>query len=1254
MGAAGNGDTRFVGQDKNDTASLTMALGGDGGSGAAGGNVTATNEGNILTISDNANGIFAQSVGGGGGVAGAATAKGTGSSHSETMTLTGASGAGGNGGVVTANNLGNVLTIGGDAAAIYAQSIGGGGGKAGSATTAGLPATTATLAAWLANSTSLNTSLQSYAGVQALASGAWTPFDMSSLRNISSDYLAYAATLASDVPDATQGNAAVTMNTGGGSGGGKGTAGNGQAVNVTNLGGMLETHGPLSAGIFAQSVGGGGGDAGSTQVQTLKAGAEGMNATMTLGGRALNTGDGGVVSVRNVDASISTQGDASYGIFAQSLGGGGGHSTLTSSGFASVDGTPTALTLGGDYGTYGNGGNVYIVHAIDASSKSAFINTTGNDAVAIVAQSIGGGGGDIVVMHTKANAGGYSVGDTDQTQDQMTIAVGGTHLPNIASPPLCPGMGDGHAFSGCGNGGSVNVTTTTASINTGTGRNAHGILAQSIGGGGGWIVGVTYAGTDPFASNTANGLTNYAKMAGDGGSVNVNVTGEVITGGDGAYGILAQSVGGGGVLGGDLANGGPVIAFPLDINTLVGPATNRWGDGGAVNVTVNGYLVQTKGANAPAIFAQSVGGGGGLMASTSGMMMGTAQGTGYAGPININNNDGVIQALGNGSSAIVVNSEGHPDSGDNSHVSIANSGSILGNATAPVIVLSGKGNRNGSGQIANNGLIAATDANNNPVAGMAISVTDNSFAVVNNNVGAKIYGGIDVGAKGKINSSGYWDPSPSNVGDVVNAGIIDLDGGTGNTATQTVINGSLNTTGTIKQGVDFQTHSATSLTATKGITLGEGGTILIVPYTLASTPQILLSNVTSAAAHGANVQDASSYLFAYNATIDSHNNLVVSPVSKMNLRAQETGAGSNIAGLSQALDKEFNDPNITHAQAAALAAVNDAVTDATSYRGVLSNLQSEGAQAASVAHVVASDAFVERMNSCPLFEDSAQLQREHDCLWGRVIASNGDQDAANNTVGYHQNGQVLQIGGQKEVASDWFVGGSVSADNSNLNTRASWDSVDGKGWTAGMMAKHQMGNWLVSAAFEGGEMSYDSRREAQLGGLGGIAHASFDVSHFGLHSRISDQIAFQNWYLKPYIDLHATHIDSDGYTERGAGTFDLQVASSHTNVLGASPMIEAGRKFTFDNGMALQVYGGIGATFYNDGRLGADMQYVDSSPGVGGFHVTSDLPQNRFKSTAGLDWKTSVHWDMRLEYAGEHANHFESNTGSLKATYKFG
>jgi outer membrane autotransporter protein len=64
------------------------------------------------------------------------------------------------------------------------------------------------------------------------------------------------------------------------------------------------------------------------------------------------------------------------------------------------------------------------------------------------------------------------------------------------------------------------------------------------------------------------------------------------------------------------------------------------------------------------------------------------------------------------------------------------------------------------------------------------------------------------------------------------------------------------------------------------------------------------------------------------------------------------------------------------------------------------------------------------------------------------------------------------------------------------------------------------------------------------------------------------------------------------------------------------------------------------------------MQFADA-PGPTNFNQTSELPRDRFKTTTGLDLKTGDHWDVRLEYTGEFADRFNSNTGSVKFTYKF-
>ena len=77
---------------------------------------------------------------------------------------------------------------------------------------------------------------------------------------------------------------------------------------------------------------------------------------------------------------VVTDANRSHGILAQSIGGGGGDGAGSGAMFVS---------LGGDGGSSGHGG------AVNVTNTGAFF-TSGDDSSAIVAQSIGGGGGNAI------------------------------------------------------------------------------------------------------------------------------------------------------------------------------------------------------------------------------------------------------------------------------------------------------------------------------------------------------------------------------------------------------------------------------------------------------------------------------------------------------------------------------------------------------------------------------------------------------------------------------------------------------------------------------------------------------------------------------------------------------------------------------------------------------------------------------------------------------------------------------------------
>ena len=119
---------------------------------------------------------------------------------------------------------------------------------------------------------------------------------------------------------------------------------------------------------------------------------------ITLGGFGGDAGVGGTVSVTNygvintgLNANGVVTGNSSYGIFAQSVGGGGGSGGNASSGFKGL------ASVGGFGGATGDGGAVTV-----QNYDGANISTLGTGADAIMAQSVGGGGGDVAIAGNNA------------------------------------------------------------------------------------------------------------------------------------------------------------------------------------------------------------------------------------------------------------------------------------------------------------------------------------------------------------------------------------------------------------------------------------------------------------------------------------------------------------------------------------------------------------------------------------------------------------------------------------------------------------------------------------------------------------------------------------------------------------------------------------------------------------------------------------------------------------------------------------
>jgi hypothetical protein len=692
-GGGGNGGFAIAGAVNLEGPGIAVAVGGQGKSGGSGNIVTVTTNGGLITTGGGqANAILAQSIGGGGGNGGLSIA-GTISGQTGGLGVS-VGGNGGNGGSaakVTVSSGANIVTTGDKAAGLVAQSIGGGGGNGGMSLSGAISGS---------NAKTMTFSL----GGAAATGGSGGAVAVTNARNITTGNKNDPGNV-DDPIDNAHGILAQSIGGGGGNGGFAGaltlglqgesttvnvalaiggtggSAGTGGAVTVSNTGAPeITTYSSQSHGVFAQSVGGSGGAGGSGFAGTIEALASASSSTynvsFAVGGKGGAGSTGGTSAITNT-GGVSTWGSNSHGLFASSVGGSGGSggsATTLALNCKQVncksdkkDDPPTGsnynlqVGIGGNGGGGSHGGNVTL-------TNYGGVHTRGDGAMALYAYSIGGSGGD---------GGDASMKSIEDTKDRVKF------YKNIQIEV----GGKGGSSS---NGGAVTIIHQNAPITT-EGGNAPAVFAQSVGGGGGR--GGT--GASGFTGKVAVGGGGGA--AGDGGNVNVSIAGGSIAtlstsdpsstdpDLDASFGIFAQSVGGGGGYGGNPEMGDAKVVH-IGTGLAFGAAGGSAGNGGTVIVTPS-TSITTHADNAIGIFAQSVGGGGGVAGDaginpTFSTFIGSNGNTGNGGTVNVGYN-GTLTTAGDGAHGIFAQSAGGKTTGSSSAaaVSVAVTGTVEATGT---------------------------------------------------------------------------------------------------------------------------------------------------------------------------------------------------------------------------------------------------------------------------------------------------------------------------------------------------------------------------------------------------------------------------------------------------------------------------------------------------------------------------------------------------------------------------------------------
>lgn len=1279
-GNAGTGNAQVQSYATSQNLDLAMSVGATGGSGGVGGTAKALidNSGRIVTWGDGSKGLVVQSIGGGGGT-------GTGSSidlsgltdwvnavtggddpdgpdepgggdnggdddsvqaslsHTRKITIGAKGGSGGAGGQATVehNASSSIQTHGVDAPGIVVQSIGGGGGLGGSA------------------------------AAKAATAGASSQSALARLGD-------------SDL------NVSIKVNSTLNIGGANGSYGNGGGVNVQSYG-AITTAADHSPGIMAQSVGAGGGrgaiaTSGVEANGKLSSSLESIAASLALGntvnlgytvneqinifGNSESFGDGGAVSASLNGSSITTgqasqvntqanNGFQSFGMLAQSIGGGGG---------VAVDGTPgvqATATLGAapvgelvpmilsSWMNFGNGGAVNL-NAPNADT-AANITTYGDAAHGIFLQSVGGGGGVFSAGSSQMQAGG-GIGR------KVVVGLGFNPGSNVSYY--------GVRVEG-GLGGAVTADLAAKALTLKTyGHGAFGLLAQSIGGGGGTVAVAPGVATEvSYFGDTAGQISG---VGGNGGTVTVNMTNAsstITTSGVGAHGIMAQSVGGGGGLIGNYRAGDvPVISG----NLSTGSQASGSGAGGNINITASGTIT-TSGAGAMGILAQSVGGGGGLVANEGNVFAGSTSfqsnghSNGAGGNINIDLPQANISALGQNSVGVWAQSIGA--TGRGSMTVNVGSDTTISNITGG----GGKGTTDedgGAGIVfvygGNNQVNISAGSSVQAVSGVAIKAVNGSATV--NNKGALNGNLLNVTQASSANSitsstasadsvtsapsiflSNYGTFSGANLlqGDIVNHGDVFIGKRASNDTLRVTGDFTQGSQGALYVGTDFVARAADLLSVDGHAKLD--GKINVVASTL--MPNRELTYLQAGTLTPSATVQGESALFMYR-TREIGNALAVTvDAAKFNEISSAYGIGSNLHALGEHL-QDIWDRGSSEELGAMYAALNrSAGQGSASYANALNDL-SPGVLAAPAALKQANMvAFSNSLMSCPNYVGTGTQMGERDCVWGRITGNSTRMDGSAGTPGLKSEGVTYQIGTQRNIAPNWYVGVAGAYENNTIRSDGRRQSIKGDTGYLGVSLKYEDGPWAFSGALTGSYGSFDNTRSSPL--MGAQADSNSHVTSFAQRLRASYTHAMDNAYIKPLVDLDVIHTRMSSFDESGAGALNLHVegVSKWTAII--SPAVEFGGRFDLKNGYTVRPYASVGMSLSSTGKWDTRARFASAPNGTDLFTSTLNTGRVFGQISGGVQLLHKNGMDVRVQYDGLLSSKVRSHSASLKASWQF-
>jgi outer membrane autotransporter protein len=741
----------------------------------------------------------------------------------------------------------------------------------------------------------------------------------------------------------------------------------------------------------------------------------------------------------------------------------------------------------------------------------------------------------------------------------------------------------------------VDVQTKGYIITHGAGAN--GIFAQSVGGGGG------------IAGEIGLGIGFAGSVGGDGsgGAVSVTHFGNIMTTGDAAHGIVAQSAGG----------------------KQSDDGTTYLGLGGKVNVTLDGNII-IQGAGADGILVQSVGIDGADDISIA-ILGGTVQGGSESGAgvhfidgaNNTLHNDGTISSL---SGVAIVGTSGNERIDNDGIVT----GSVeLGAGTNMFNNNAAATFNSGSKVTLGDGANTLTNAGRLSPGGLGtVHTTDLTGNLVQTNSGIfSVDMDSSSGKADRLNVSGTADL----------AGVADLN----------IVN-----PGWAAPGI----HQTTIVTGTGGAT--NSGLSLTYQPSAVMDYKLLYPNSTD-------VVLSTSIDFSPKQGLNRNQRAIGDAISTI----QRAGGAESISPVVAELFTLPDRKGLGNAynQLSPVSYNNSTRTSLDSSRYYSKTVQNRMASLRAVAKPVrvsgenapgqkkkvllaynGADADIGKLLSR---EEQTESGRRFG-VWASGFGQWGKQDTADGFVGYDFSISGLALGFDYNFSKGLIAGFSLGGSSSDVDLKQNAGSSDIDSYLGSLYASFFTNNLYLESVLTYGRQDYDNERNIVVGNLRNTASSDHNGDLFNAY--LSGGYYFSNKGLRfgPFASLQYTYLDEDGFEETGAGGMNLVVDDRQTDALVSHLGMRVGGFLDTNIGRLIPE---VSLAWLYD--FGLDDQVVTAgfagSPG-GSFSVEGqDVENNGVALGAGLTLLPKSGIVISLGYRGELRDNFSSHAAIGQIRFEF-